>query len=581
MASAQDVKGYVVVAFLGINILHDTSAAIVVDGELVCAVEEERFNGDRHTAEFPNAAIDYCLREAGVRREDLRGVGLTFDYEQFKDNASPFDQNVILHDDLAPGGTDLMRKLNNDTWLEARSQLDRNGFGHARHFRHHLTHAACGYYLSGLAEANVLVMDGRGENESTSLWHATGTDIEHLESYAVADSLGHLYTYVTDLCGLYRKSGRQGRSGHLGSIGNEGKTMGLSGYGSGKISFDDVITCSDDRYRVNRERLREFDVHRVPLGAPDDVSRELAFAVQHKLEEVYQFLAGRLVTLTGCRRLVLAGGVALNCNANGFLAASPLIEQLFIPPAAHDAGAAIGAAYLQWVEHSGSAPAVPSDQIYLGEAVADVESAVTASGVSRAVKVEDPASTAAAAIAAGLVVGWCQGRMEFGPRALGNRSILADPRDPSMPDKINGRIKFREPWRPFAPSVLAEQAAEWFDPPLESPYMLLSLKVRPAVRKVVPAITHVDGSARVQTVTEAANQMYYRLIDRFRELTGVPMVLNTSLNIRGEPISRTAQDAIRAFTESGLDVLVIDDILLWKEDVDHVIAASVTTTPGG
>lgn len=566
-------------AFLGINILHDTSAAIVIDGELVCAVEEERFNGDRHTAEFPNAAIEYCLEQAGVRREDVLGVGLTFDYEQFKDNTNPFDQNVLAHDDLTPGGVELIRRLNTDTWREAQAQLERNGLGHARHFRHHLTHAACGYYLSGFTEANVLVMDGRGENESTSLWHASGTEIGHLESYPVADSLGHLYTYITDLCGLYRKSGRQGRSGHLGSIGNEGKTMGLSGYGSGKIAFDDVITYTSERYRVNHERLRELDVHRVPVGELDENSPELAYGVQRKLEEAYHFLAARLVSLTGCRRFVLAGGVALNCNANGLLAASPLADELFIPPAAHDAGAAIGAAYLQWVEHSGKAPKVPADQIYLGEAVDDVAGAVEAGGVDRVAKVEDPAATAAAAIAAGLVVGWCQGRMEFGPRALGNRSILADPRDPDMPDKINMRVKFREPWRPFAPSVLAERHADWFDPPLESPYMLLSLSVRPERRETVPAITHVDGSARVQTVTEEANSLYHRLIDRFRELTGVPLVLNTSLNIRGEPIARTAEDAIRCFTESGLDVLIIDDTVLWKEDVDPSFAVGATGAP--
>lgn len=562
-------------AFLGLNILHDTSAAIVVDGELVCAVEEERFNRDRHTAAFPNAAIEYCLERAGIRREDVLGVGLTYDYEQFKNNTNPFDQNLIDHDDLSSEALELIKKLNMETWLEARAQLERNGLDDARYLRHHLTHAACGYYLSGFTEANVLVMDGRGENESTTLWRASGAEIDHLESYPVADSLGHLYTYVTSLCGLYGKSGRQGHAGHLGFIGNEGKTMGLSGYGSGKLSFDDVISFNSGRYYVNRNKLREFDVYKAPLGQPDENSRELAYGLQRKLEEVYHFLAARLESLTGCRQFVLAGGVALNCNANGALAASPIADKIFIPPGANDAGAAIGAAFLLWVEHSGQAPKVPADQVYLGEAIegSSVADAVAASGISRVARVRDPAAVAAAAIADGLVVGWCQGRMEFGPRALGNRSILADPRDRGMPDKINMRVKFREPWRPFAPSVLAEKNAEWFDPAIDSPYMLLSLSVRPERRETVPAITHVDGSARVQTVTEDANPLYHRLLDCFSKLTGVPMVLNTSLNIRGEPIARTPEDAIRCFTGSGLDVLVIADMVMWKEDISLDINA--------
>ncbi|PXX63915.1 beta-1,4-N-acetylglucosamine oligosaccharide 3-O-carbamoyltransferase NolO [Nocardia tenerifensis] len=559
-------------AFLGLNILHDTSAAIVVDGELVCAIEEERFNRDRHTNAFPVAAIEYCLEQAGIRRADLRGVGLTFDYGQFKGNDNPFDKNLIDHDDLGPAGRELIAAQNLATWREARNQLERNGLPDARYFRHHLTHAACGYYLSGFDEASVLVIDGRGERESTSLWHASGVGIDHLESYPVSDSIGHLYTYVTSLCGLYGKSGLRGKSDvpdHVAYVGNEGKTMGLAGYGSGKLSFDDVLTFDADRYHIHLDKLRNLDIYRVPLGQPDANSRELAYWVQQKLEEAYHFLAARLAARTGCRQFVLAGGVALNCNANAALATSSIADELFVPPAAHDAGAAIGAASLQWVEFSGKAPTVPVDQIYLGPSVDEdsVADAIANSGVSRVAKVADPAGVAAAAIADGLVVGWCQGRMEFGPRALGNRSILADPRDTNIPKKLNTLVKFREPWRPFAPSVLAEQTAEWFEEAMDSPYMLLSMNVRSDRRSSVPAITHVDGSARVQTVTEAANPLYYRLIDCFRNITGVPMVLNTSLNIRGEPIARTPADAVRCFTESGLDVLVVADMVMWKDDV--------------
>jgi len=556
-------------AFLGLNIVHDTSAAIVVDGELICAVEEERFNCDRHTAAFPTAAIAYCLDRASIRRQDLNGIGLTFDYEQFRQNANPFDQNIIDHDEMTLDGLKLIKHLNNQLWQEAESQLATHGMTGARYFRHHLTHAACGFYLSGYDDAGVLVMDGRGENEATSLWHGAGAQISHLESYPVSESLGHLYTYITNLCGLYGKSGRQGKTGHLGFIGNEGKTMGLSGYGAGKISFDDIVTYECSRYHINHDALRRLDVYKAPLGAPDTNSRDLAYGVQQKLEEVYLFLSRRLEHLTGSQQFVLAGGVALNCNANGALATAIMPRKVFIPPAANDAGAAIGAAFLQWTEYSGQAPVVPADQVYLGETISSgaVDKAVAKAGISRTAQVQDPAAVAAAAIADGLVVGWCQGGMEFGPRALGNRSILADPRDKSMPDKINMRVKFREPWRPFAPSVLAEQNAQWFDPPLDSPYMLMSVNVRPDRRATVPAITHVDGTARTQTVTHSANPLYYRLIKCFYELTGVPMVLNTSLNLRGEPMARTPEDAIRCFIDSGLDVLVVGNVVIWKDKI--------------
>jgi carbamoyltransferase len=556
-------------AFLGLNILHDTSAAIVVDGELICAVEEERFNRDRHTAAFPVAAIEYCLDEAGVRKEDLSGVGLTFDYQKFHNSSDPFDQNLIAHDDLSPEGIEAIKRDNTDTWRNAMRQLVDYGYANARHFKHHLTHAACGFYLSGFPAANVMIMDGRGEDESTSLWWASGTRLEQLGSYPVAHSLGHLYTYVTSLCGLYQRSGILDRSGHLGAIGNEGKTMGLSAFGTGAIAFDRVVRFDGVRYRIDRKALREFDAMRAEPGAPNANSRELAYAVQKRLEEVYVFLARNLQERTHGRRFVLAGGVALNCNANGVLAASNFVDDVFVPPAAHDAGAAIGAAFLQWVEQSGSAPKVPQNQVYFGGNLEwhEIEEAVRASTVTNRAEVEDPARVAAAAVAAGHVVGWCQGQMEFGPRALGNRSILGDPRDTRIPDTINSKVKFRESWRPFAPSVLADEASHWFEPAIASPYMLLSVSVREGKRATVPAITHVDGSARVQTVTQEHNPLYHRLIEHFRELTGVPMVLNTSLNIKGEPIARTPEDAIRCFLHSDLDVLVLGHVAMWK---DHV-----------
>ena len=545
-------------AFLGVNILHDTSAALVVDGELVVAVEEERFNRDRHTTAFPTAAIQYCLEQVGMSAGDLCGVAVTFDYPEFQQNTSPFEQNTIDHDDTTPGGREKIKADNLAIWQRAEAELARSGLPNVQFLRHHLTHAACGYYSSGFDDAGVIVFDGRGERESTSLWHAHGAQLDPLESYAIFDSLGQLYTYVTSLCGLY------------GGIGNEGKTMGLSGYGTGKLNLDDVVTFDGDRYHIDRTAMRALSRYRVPLGRSNADSQELAFAVQKKLEEAYLFLAARMQHLTGCRSLVLSGGVAFNCNANGVLAGHPEVDRLYIPPAANDAGTAIGAAFIQWVEYSGTRPVVPRDPIYLGPAFDDdsIEASIGRSGLTAVTKVSDPAQVAADAVAQGLVVGWFQGSMEFGPRALGNRSILADPRDAGMPQKVNDRVKFREPWRPFAPSVLNEKAQEWFEPAIESPYMLLSLNVRDQQRHLVPAITHVDGTSRIQGVTRDANPLYYRLIELFADRTGVPMVLNTSLNIRGEPIARTADDAIQCLVESGLDVLVMGTFVAWKDGVE-------------
>jgi carbamoyltransferase len=545
-------------AFLGINILHDTSAALVVDGELMAAVEEERFNRERHTGAFPARAVEYCLAVAGLEPSQLTAVGTTFDYCKFRFNAQPFEQHTIAHHDRGLRGRVRILADSAAVWRQAKRELASSGLRRPRFVRHHLTHAACGYYLSGYPRAGVLVFDGRGERESTSLWRAEGTRIQHLESYGVKDSLGHLYTYVTYLCGLY------------GTLGNEGKTMGLAGYGSGQMTLDDVLLFEGDRYRVDRRRMRELAQYQAPRGRPDDRSRELAYAVQAKLEEAYRFLARRLVALSGCDSVVLSGGIALNCNANGMLAGSGLAKELFVPPAANDAGTAIGAAYLMWAEHTGRRPAAPRDMVYLGPsfneaAIRDAIGWATMEASHSVRRVDDPADVAAAAIASGYVVGWYQGGMEFGPRALGNRSILADPRDPEMPKKLNNRVKYREPWRPFAPSVLADEAAGWFSPAVASPHMLLSFTVRPERRGLVPAITHVDGSSRIQTVTAQSNPIYHALIKRFHDLTGVPMVLNTSLNIKGQPIARTPADAIRCFLHSGLDVLVMGNWVLAKE----------------
>jgi carbamoyltransferase len=550
-------------AYLGLNIQHDTSAALVVDGDLVAAVEQERFDGCRHSRAFPEQAIDFCLATAGISREQLSGVAVSFDYSRFLWNGAPFEHNTIAEDDLHILGRAKQVQQNAGLWRRAREQLEQHGYKDAYYVRHHLAHAAAAFFLSGFEAANVLVVDGRGECESTSLMYASDHSILEIETYPIEHSLGQLYSYVTHLCGLHSRSGQ------------EGKTMGLAAYGRSRIDFSKVVKIVGQRYSIDRNAMRRLATLRTPAGATSgDASdnadaRDLAWSVQNALERVFVALGERLHNETGERRFVVSGGVGLNCNANAVLLSQPFVEQLFVQPAANDAGTAVGAAMLLWTEASETPPTASRGAIYLGPSYGEqaIEAALLSLGESDAVRTNSPAVQAAELVASGFVVGWYQGAMEFGPRALGNRSILADPRNPRAPDMINSKVKFRERWRPFAPSVLAERVGEWFHPAVESPYMLLTLNVRPGKEEQVPAITHIDGSARVQTVCPKDNRLFHELISSFHERTGVPMVLNTSLNTKGQPIVCTPSDAIRCFRSCDLDALVLGNYVLRKDVV--------------
>ncbi len=375
--------------------------------------------------------------------------------------------------------------------------MKNSGFSDFTMVRHHISHAAAAFFLSGFDEANVIVIDGRCENESTSLYHGSELSLNLIDSYSINDSLGHLYTYVTSLLGLYTHRGQ------------EGKTMELSAYGSGKILLDKVVHFSDDRYFINRNKMRKLSelANKAPFS---DESKELSYAVQKALEEAYLFLAEQCYKKTGLKKFALAGGVALNCNSNGKLIEQTFVEDLFIQPAANDAGAAIGAAMVLQVGHNQCRPELPDSQIYLGPeySESDTLKALEKSGFQYTLT-ENPSKLAAQLLNDGLVIGWYQGAMEFGPRALGNRSILANPGSPTTQDKVN-LIKKRESWRPFAPSVLAEECGKWFTPDVPSPYMLITRNVLEDKQSLVPGITHVDGTARVQTVIEEDNEKYYK-----------------------------------------------------------------------
>ena len=429
---------------------------------------------------------------------------------------------------------------------------------------HHLAHAISAYAFSGFDDAAVLVLDGRGAWEATSLWHGRDGRLEHVWTIPWPNSLGLFYAQFTQYLGFQPYS-------------DEWKVMGLAPYGEPGVYLRDFIVPDDNPYRVAARLLigkdsaptavieAKLGKARVPESEIDPRHRNLAFAVQDCCEHAMMNLARAAMQETTCRNLCLAGGVALNSKANGKILASGIADGLFIQPAAGDDGVCLGAALAPYSDSGGKLPVRRMRHAYLGASIDDSEiEKVLQTYKIRATPVNDPAKCAAELLANGKILGWFQGRMEFGPRALGSRSILADPRDPEMNAKVNNAVKFREWWRPFAPSLLAEIAGEYLESVNDSPFMILTSQVKPEKRSVIPSVTHVDGSARPQTVEKEINPLYWKLIDEFGKRTGVPVIMNTSFNLRGEPIVCTPTDAIRTFYSSGMDALVIGSFLIEK-----------------
>jgi carbamoyltransferase len=555
---------------LGLNysVMHDSAACIVQDGEVVFAIAEERLSRTKHDARFPVLAIQACLDAAHLRADQLDFVcfgwplgveGVKHDIKCFARGSQPLDYI---------GAKSLLRR-----YLSSRSQRDGENpflgsFGPTKarflHVDHHLAHAISAYAFSGFDETAVLVLDGRGAWEATSLWHGRDGRLEHVWTIPWPNSLGLFYAQFTSYLGFQPYS-------------DEWKVMGLAPYGEPGIDLREFIVPDNNPYHVSARLLlgrdssptgaieARFGPKRIPESDIDARHKNLAFAVQDACEEAMMTLARAAVDKTGCRKLCLAGGVALNSKANGKILASGVADQLFVQPAASDEGVCLGAALAPNMENGGKLPVHAMRHVYLGSASSDEEIEKTLKTYKlRATPVVDPAMAAAELLADGKILGWFQGRMEFGPRALGNRSILADPRDPEMNVKVNNAVKFREWWRPFAPSMLAEVADQYLESATDSPFMILTAQVKPEKRSVIPSVTHVDGSARPQTVEREVNPLYWRLIHEFGQRTGVPVVMNTSFNLRGEPIVCTPTDAIRTFFSSGMDALVIGSYVVEK-----------------
>jgi carbamoyltransferase len=577
---------------LGISCyFHDAAAALVRDGRLVAAAEEERFTRKKHDHDFPAHAIAFCLRQAGLSADDLDHVVF------FEKPLVKFDRILTTALGTFPRSWRVFRDAM-QTWLRdklwVRSTIQqRVGVPASKVLfsEHHLSHAASAFFCSPFEEAAVLTVDGVGEWTTASMGVGKATDVRLLREIRFPHSIGMLYSAFTAFLGFEVNEG-------------EYKVMGMAPYGRPRY-VDEVrklVQQADDgsfrldldyfsfHYSTERtysdrfERLfgRPRDPRRAfgtpdgrggeaPLDAEDQRYADIAASIQLVTEELLLTMARALQRETGLTRLCMAGGVALNSVANGRILRETAFEELYVHPAAGDGGGAVGAALHAYHVLLGKPRQFVMDHAYWGEehAPADIAAFLKGAGVRHEL-IEDDArrvDRVAASLAEGKVVGWFQGRFEWGPRALGNRSILADPRRAEMKDVVNTKIKFREPYRPFAPSVLVERAGDYFelaDPAGTWParFMLLVVKVREGQREVLPATTHVDGTGRVQVVHRETNPTYHRLIERFGEATGVPVLLNTSFNLRGEPIVASPADAYASFRRSGLDLLALGPYLI-------------------
>jgi len=595
-------------AILGLSAFyHDSAAALVVDGDFVAAAQEERFTRIKHDHEFPKHAVEYCLREAGITPEQL-------DYVVFYDKPlQKFDRLLETYLAFAPQGFQSFL-MAMPLWLKTKLHLPREirqalGGRYTKRIAftgHHESHAASTFFPSRFEDAAILTLDGVGEWDTATIGHGQGNKIKILKTLHFPHSLGLLYSAVTYFCGFKVNSG-------------EYKLMGLAPYGEpryvdtmlkhlvdvkpdGSLAMDmsyfnycQGLTMTNDRFAA-----LFGGPARNPESAITQREMDIAASIQKLTEEVVLKMARHAKELTGSKNLCLAGGVALNCVANGKLLRERIFDDVFPTPASGDAGGALGAALFvhhQLLDQPRLHVAAKKDSLkgsLLGPKFTNesIRAFLDGKKVRYSFHDSEPALLEAVAkeMASEKVIGWFHGRMEFGPRALGARSIIGDPRSPAMQSQMNLRIKFRESFRPFAPCVLIEDVAKYFDHDHESPYMLMVADVKrehwlpltdeqrqlmkdPDLRKRVnvprstlPAITHVDMSARIQTVDEERHGRYWRLMKEFKRQTGCGVVINTSFNIRGEPIVCTPEDAYRCFMASDMDVLVLENCVLRRTE---------------
>jgi carbamoyltransferase len=598
---------------LGISAFyHDSAAALISDGEIVAAAQEERFSRKKHDARYPAAAIESCLQQVGMNIEDI-------DYVAFYDKPLlKFDRLIQTYLAMAPRGFQTF-KTAIPIWLKDKLFQKRSicreletlapGFDWKNRLlfaEHHQSHAASAFFPSPFEEALILTMDGVGEWATTSVSIGRGNTLTTLKEIHFPHSLGLLYSAFTSYAGFKVNSG-------------EYKLMGLAPYGEPRFAGlirDKLINIkADGSFRLNMDyfdycvgtsminaRFEQLFGHPARVSGQEltQFYMDIAASIQRVTEEIVLAIAENLASEYQLRNLCLAGGVALNCVANGKLISSGMFENVWIQPAAGDSGGALGAALAAYHTHLNMPRSVSAGKdamkgAYLGPKFSqqEVETCLSAIGAHyRSVSTEEMIEFTAGKLANNAIVGWHQGRMEFGPRALGGRSILGNPQSPDTQQVMNLKIKYRESFRPFAPSVLHDSVSDWFEFEGSSPYMLIVANVDPSrrlvnneeqssaitgieklnvARSTIPAVTHVDYSARLQTVHDDTNPLYAALIRRFEHKTGCPIVVNTSFNVRGEPIVCTPEDAFRCFMGTEMDALVIGNCILVKEEQDEAL----------
>ena len=577
---------------LGLNAYHgDSSAALISGGEIIAAAEEERFLRFKHWAGYPEQAIRYCLSEAAVKLSDVDIIAVN------RDPSANVLRKVLFSLARRPGYAFIRDRLKNAVRIgdlrkdfEAAFPLEMKSFrGRIRNVQHHVAHLASSYYLSGYEEAAVCSVDGFGDFVSTMTAAGSGTTMKTLQQVYFPHSLGLFYLAFTQFLGFPR-------------YGDEYKVMGLSAYGRPSLlkGMQDVIYLKEDgTFRLNLDYFihhsdgvtmtwdggepqmgtvysKKMEETFGPARRKDepvgDRQMDIAASLQARYEECFFHILDHLFKSTGSTRLALAGGCGMNSLANGKIFERSQFREVFIQPAAGDAGGALGSALaihfesggnrrLPLMEHANLGPQYSEDYIFR---LLSNTSDLSDGGAFRVRRFEDDeelSGQVAERIERGLVIGWFQGRMEWGPRALGNRSIIVDPRRTDMKDILNAKIKRRESFRPFAPSILREAVGEFFETDADVPFMQQVFRIRPEKRTVIPAVTHVDGTGRLQTVTEAQNPLYYRLIKEFGIRTGVPILLNTSFN-ENEPIVNKPEEALDCFLRTRMDVLVLGSTMI-------------------
>jgi carbamoyltransferase len=554
---------------------HDSAAALLVDGEFVVGVAEERIARRKHTGDFPVGAIHACLEHAGLQVQDVDAVVHAFDYLPYRAMYA-----------LDPVSRELYEGVLSREAFAARVHAALPGLPPERvgHVDHHLAHAASAYHTSGWEACMVAVIDGMGEAHGATVYSAAEGRLEPVHRISAADSLGIFYSVVTLHLGFDFNS-------------DEYKIMGLAPYGDPerhRTFFDEAVRMRPDggwdiaplklkggtreereRQWLTRELLGEqLIAAREPDSEITDAHRDVAAGLQACLDRAILHTCGHFATQLGLRRLAMAGGVALNTTANGRLLASGAVDEIYVQPAAADDGSALGAALHHAAQHDTVSNRRSPTPFYgpghSHEAIEEALQALAAEHadieIVRLPSIDEACEAAAELIAAGVVIAWYRGRMEWGPRALGHRSILADPASPEMRDRVNALVKMREAFRPFAPAVTLEQVDMWFQtaPRTELPYMTVNLDVRPEHRAGLPAITHVDGSARVQTVSAVDNGEFHTLLQAVGRRTGREMALNTSFNVKGQAIVNTPQDALETFLGTGIEALFLQNTMVRK-----------------